>query len=101
MKGKPFSRCFDLFTGLRTSMTVAIAIWMALRAPHCGPIRSWDIYITYSTVARDLWRRKQTLSEGYNYYTIPCSSRSMNFIVSRIVINPRNLRYVGRGGGAI
>ena len=32
MKGKPFSRCFDLFTGLRISMTVAMAIWTALRA---------------------------------------------------------------------
>ena len=31
MKGKPF---FDLFTGLRTSMTVAMAMWTALRAPH-------------------------------------------------------------------
>ena len=64
MKGKPF---FNLFTGLRTSITVAMAmaIWTALLpCATCTVDQSDGIYITYSTVARDLWRRKQTLSSG-------------------------------------
>ena len=62
MKGKPF---FDLFTGLRTSMTVAMAGHMdGFARVTCTVDQSDGIYITYSTVARDLWRRKQTLSSG-------------------------------------
>ena len=61
MKGKPF---FDLFTGLRTSMTVAMAIWTALRAPHALWTNQMGYISLYSTVARDLRRRKQTLSSG-------------------------------------
>ena len=60
MKGKPF---FDLFTGLRTSMTVAMAIWTALRASHA----LWTNQMGYISLIAQLpgiYGSKQTLSSG-------------------------------------